>query len=234
MERPALLAAAFAVFGAPVLAQTPSVAPPEPPTFQIDAKISPPVLIHRLEPQYTEEAKSKHIEGRVIVRGIIGKDGTLSDVKVAQSLNPGLDQKAVEAVRQWKFTPASKGGKPVRVAMSVALEFKLPSAADPNFGAGAYREGEPGLVPPKPIKTAQPFYSSAAMREKIQGEVWIEAIVRPDGTVGDLRVVRSLDQKFGLDDAAVAAAKRWQFVPGKIADQPVPVLIQMVLEFRLH
>lgn len=234
MERRALLGAAFVLVAAPAFAQPASVALPEPPSFQLDAKFSPPVLIHRVEPQYTEEAKSRNIEGRVVVRATIGKDGTVTDVKVAESLNPGLDREAVASVRQWKFTPASKAGKPVRVSMSVVLKFKLPQALDPEFGKGAYRDGEPGLVPPKLIKSVQPTYTSEAMRAKIQGEVWIEAIVQPNGIVGDLRVTQSLDSKFGLDEAAVEAAKKWQFIPGKIGGVPVPVLIQLVLEFKLH
>ena len=73
------------------------------------------------------------------------------------------------------------------------------------------------------------------MRAKIQGEVHIEAIVMPNGTVGETRVVRSLDKQFGLDQAAMEGAKRWLFMPGKDRDgKAVPVRVTIILEFRLR
>ena len=56
----------------------------------------------------------------------------------------------------------------------------------------------------------------------------------PDGTVGKARILRSLDRESGLDDAALAAARQWVFVPGKFNDEAVPVRVKMSLEFRLH
>jgi len=107
--------------------------------------------------------------------------------------------------------------------------------SESEFGKGAYRDGEPGLVMPVIQHRKDPFYPPAAMREKIEGEVQIEAVVREDGTVGEVRVIKSLDTKFGLDDSAVAAVKAWVFKPGHFSDGlPVPVICLMVMEFRLH
>ena len=77
-----------------------------------------------------------------------------------------------------------------------------------------------------------PKYPSAAMRAKIQGIVEVEAVVLTDGTVGDVRVIKSLDITFGLDAQAIAAAKRWQFKPGTYNGQPVPVIVTLLLEFK--
>jgi TonB family protein len=71
------------------------------------------------------------------------------------------------------------------------------------------------------------------MHEKIQGNVELEAVVRTDGTVGDISVLKSLDQKYGLDDAAVSAAKQWVFKPGTKDGKPVNVRVVLVLTFRL-
>jgi TonB family protein len=72
------------------------------------------------------------------------------------------------------------------------------------------------------------------MRAKVQGSVLVEAVVLPDGTVGDVRVVRSLDNVFGLDQEALKAAKQWKFVPGTRFGQPVAVLVTIELTFTLR
>jgi TonB family protein len=62
----------------------------------------------------------------------------------------------------------------------------------------------------------------------------MEAVVLPDGTVGDVRVVRSLDKRYGVDDEAVKALKQWQFTPGKNKDGvSVPVVIEVEMTFTV-
>ena len=73
------------------------------------------------------------------------------------------------------------------------------------------------------------------MRAKIQGTVELEAVVLPNGTIGDIRVVRSLDRACGLDQEAINAAREWLFAPGRdAAGRPVPVIVMVILEFRIH
>jgi TonB family protein len=103
-----------------------------------------------------------------------------------------------------------------------------------GFGNGAYRPGA-GIRDPVPVRQVQPRYTGGAMRIKAQGIVQLEAIVRADGTVGDIRVIKSLDRSFGLDDEAVKAARDWLFIPGKDAQgRPVPVVVTLIMEFRIH
>ncbi len=99
-------------------------------------------------------------------------------------------------------------------------------------GGGAYRPGN-GISLPKPIREVKPTYTAEAMRAKIQGTVVVECVVLPDGTVGDVHVVRTLDSSFGLDQEAIKAAKQWRFIPGTRNGQPVPVLISIELSFHL-
>ena len=87
---------------------------------------------------------------------------------------------------------------------------------------------------PEPLRPVDPEYTSDAMRNKIQGEVHVEAIVLPNGTVGDTRVVRSLDAKNGLDQQALKAAKQWLFKPAMKDGEKVPVRVILILTFRLH
>jgi TonB family protein len=102
-----------------------------------------------------------------------------------------------------------------------------------GFGGGAYAPGS-GVSWPKVITEVKPKYTPDAMRAKLQGAVELEIVVKEDGTVGDVRVTKSLDRASGLDDAAMAAARKWLFSPGMKEGKPVPTRVGLVLEFRLH
>jgi TonB family protein len=100
-------------------------------------------------------------------------------------------------------------------------------------GGGAYRPGS-GVTNPIPLKEVKPAYTAEAMRAKVQGTVWLECIVMPDGTVGDVRVTKSLDSVFGLDQEAIKAARQWRFRPGLRQGEPVPVIVTIELTFTLR
>ena len=95
---------------------------------------------------------------------------------------------------------------------------------------GVFRPGVE-VTPPKVIKEIAPHYTPAAMKAKVQGSVFIEAVVRTDGTVGDVRVVRSLDKQHGLDEQAVQAVKEFRFTPGKKDGVAVPVIVEVQMSF---
>ena len=100
-------------------------------------------------------------------------------------------------------------------------------------GGGAYRPGN-GVTTPVVVKEVKPAYTSDAMRAKVQGSVWLECVVKPDGTVGDVKVIRSLDSTFGLDLEAMKAARAWRFRPGTRLGEPVSVLVIIQLDFTLR
>ena len=72
------------------------------------------------------------------------------------------------------------------------------------------------------------------MRAKIQGNVQLEAVVQTDGTIGEVRVTRSLDREFGMDDEAVTCLKKWLFTPGVKDGVAVPVLVEVEMTFALR
>ncbi len=102
-----------------------------------------------------------------------------------------------------------------------------------GFGGGAFRPGA-GITLPVVMREVKPAYTADAMRAKVQGSVWLECIVMPDGSVGDVKVTRSLDPIFGLDQEAIKAAKQWRFRPGMRQGEPVPVIITIELTFTLR
>jgi TonB family protein len=87
--------------------------------------ISPPGLLREVRPDYTEDARRRGIEGDVVLEIVVRSDGTVGNVRVLQGLGGGLDQRAIDAVRQWRFSPARRLGTAVDVMVEVAVEFKL-------------------------------------------------------------------------------------------------------------
>jgi protein TonB len=100
-------------------------------------------------------------------------------------------------------------------------------------GGGVYEIGN-GVSSPILIHQQDPTYTSEAMRAKVQGEVHLEAVVQTNGLLTDIKIIKSLDRTYGLDQAAIEAARKWLFTPGKKDGKAVPVHVQLILEFRLH
>jgi TonB family protein len=84
-----------------------------------------PEIVKRINPVYTEEAKAKNIEGSVMLSLTVGTDGKAHNIQVVHSLEPGLDQKAIECVQAWDFKPGTKDGAPVNLQAQIVVNFRL-------------------------------------------------------------------------------------------------------------
>jgi periplasmic protein TonB len=93
--------------------------------YKVGAGISAPQAITAPDPEYTEEARRAKTQGTCVLWLIVDSTGKPRDIKVVRGLGQGLDAKALEAVRQWRFEPAMKDGKPVDVQISVEVVFHL-------------------------------------------------------------------------------------------------------------
>ena len=102
-----------------------------------------------------------------------------------------------------------------------------------GFGGGAMKPGS-GVTNPTIIRQIDPKYTPEAMRAKIQGVVQLEAVVGTNGVITEVRIAKSLDRAFGLDEEALKTAKQWLFRPGRFQGQNVPVVVIIEMEFRLH
>ena len=87
--------------------------------------IEPPRLLREVKADYTEDARQRSISGDVVLEIVVRRDGSVGDVKILQGLAGGLNDRAVQAVRQWRFSPAHRQGAAVDVIVEVAVEFKL-------------------------------------------------------------------------------------------------------------
>ena len=100
----------------------PPVKPPDP--VRPGGVIKYPTKVHHVPPVYPRLAQDAKVEGLVILEAIIAVDGRVQDVKILRS-KPLLDQAAIDAVRQWRFTPTLLNGVPVPVIMTVTVKFEL-------------------------------------------------------------------------------------------------------------
>jgi TonB family protein len=96
-----------------------------PGAFRVGGDVKAPILTHRVEPIYTVEARRARISGIVIVEVVIDKNGRVKDAMVLKGLPFGLDQAAIDAVRQWEFRPATLNGEPVDVIFNLTINFRL-------------------------------------------------------------------------------------------------------------
>lgn len=93
--------------------------------YRIGGGVSPPSILYKVEPEYSEEARKAKFQGAVILQIIVDEHGNPRDIKIIRPLGLGLDQKAVEAVEKWRFSPGKKDGKPVPVVAQIEVNFRL-------------------------------------------------------------------------------------------------------------
>jgi TonB family protein len=87
--------------------------------------VSMPKCQHCPDPEYSQEARNKKYEGVVVLMVVVTVEGKAKNIQVMKSPGMGLDEKAIEAVRKWKFKPATKDGKPVDAQIPIEITFRL-------------------------------------------------------------------------------------------------------------
>jgi protein TonB len=94
-------------------------------TYRVGGDVKAPVVIYRVEPEYSEEARKARYQGTVVLEAVIRKDGTVDVLHLVRSLGFGLDQNAIEALRRWRFRPATKNGTAVDSTLNIEVRFNL-------------------------------------------------------------------------------------------------------------
>ncbi|HKI00638.1 MAG TPA: TonB family protein, partial [Thermoanaerobaculia bacterium] len=84
-----------------------------------------PQVVHQVQPRYTEAARRAGVQGSVIVEAIIDEKGNVDNVRVLRGLPMGLDKSAIEAIQQWRFTPATMSNRPVKVYFTLTVNFTI-------------------------------------------------------------------------------------------------------------
>ncbi len=86
---------------------------------------TPPKVVSKVEPNYTDDARSGKVEGQVVLSLEVTPQGQARNIRVTKSLDKGLDQQAIAAIEKWRFAPGVKDGKPVRVVATIEVNFRL-------------------------------------------------------------------------------------------------------------
>jgi TonB family protein len=221
-----------------------------------DVGISNPTCIFCPSPEFSEQARKAGLGGDVLLAGTVLPDGALDDVNVLRPLGLGLDAKAVEAALRWKFNPGlNTNGSPARkrVKFQVSFKFKTASGASVSSLPSKQRDdsneipmkilrmnGTDKSADPPPdltnypacIYCPRPDYPVEAKKKKIQGDVWLEALVTTEGIATDIGITKTLG--YGLDEEAVRAVKEWKFRPAlDPAGKPMDKWTQIQIQFQL-
>jgi TonB family protein len=185
------------------------------------------------QPEYPAAARQAGLEGVVLAEARVDGTGRVSDARVLRGSSPELDLAALEALRQWRFEPARRGGEPLayryRQEFRFALDPRPPES--PPAPAAAARPADVEVTPPVRLATPLPGYTAAAWAAGVEGSVEIRATIDERGEVAGIDVVRGLPH--GLTEAAVAAVRRWRFRPATRDGKPVPAEQNLSLRFAL-
>jgi len=195
-------------------------------------EIKPPKLLEKVDPVYPEEARKERVEGVVILEATTDKGGKVVKTRVLRSVDPLLDNAAVEAVEQWKYAPAVIGGKPTGIIFTVTCRFKLKDVKTEEFDMGAMIAGEDKEIkPPKLIKKVDPVYPEEAREARIQGVVVLRVWVNEEGSVEKTMTMKS-DSSI-LNEPAIEAVRQWKYEPLFREEKPTPVVFNVTISFKL-
>jgi TonB family protein len=187
--------------------------------------------VQKTDPEYTPEARIAELEGTVVLRGVIDEEGLAQDLQVAEPLGLGLDQKAIEAVKQWTFQPQLSRPQRPRIPAQIDVDFRLPShqsrwhliqvqfdtpagASRPVFVNALYPIGA-GLGP----EAMQEGRLVAAMGRLATARLTFE--IDQNGVPINLQAQQASDPVWGPEATAVVG--EWRFTPGTKYGIPVPV-----------
>ena len=95
------------------------------PVYEPGKEVKAPKLIHYVEPEFSPSSKEAFVEGTVKISTVVTRDGVPTELKVVRGLNTKEDETAMDALKQWRFQPGTKEGQPVRVRMTVEVDFHL-------------------------------------------------------------------------------------------------------------
>jgi TonB family protein len=186
--------------------------------YTIGRGISPPGVLYKPEPSYSEEARRKGIEGKIQLLVTVKTDGSVGDVKIKRSLGPGLDEQAITTIRTWRFTPAMKDGVPVAVQVTVEVQFQLYKGLSPFA-----QPPPPEDVPPKLLDT---------MPGDVRGPntVKVALIVREDGSVDPKSIKFESKVDGRIKEVVSRLVQKLRFAPGTHFGVPTKAKMQLELD----
>lgn len=194
--------------------------------------VKPPKIVKSVEPVYPEDARKRGIEGTVILEATADIKGNVQGVKVLRGVD-GLNQAAIDALKQWTYEPMMIDGKPKPVVFTVTVRFSLKDKGPKTGAEGGVVSGAKGAEEgqgPKLLKKVDPVYPEEARKQGLEGDVIIEATLDEAGKVKEAKVLRGVD---GLNHAALDAIKQWAWEPVVVDGKPKAVKYTVTIRFKL-
>jgi TonB family protein len=175
------------------------------------------VLTKRVQPEYTPEARAAGLQGSVILYLEVSPTGEAQKVQVIQSLGLGLDEKAIEAVKQWRFKPGMIEGKPTKVTQSSEVQFRLDPAACWRIRRAGYRvnrEGMHGVTQISKPELSQYIAPDKQACHSDGGVVIANLQIGKDGKPDHVKLIEA--QNEAVSDGVLDAIRLWRFQPGVV------------------
>ncbi|MDE2888128.1 MAG: M56 family metallopeptidase [Gemmatimonadota bacterium] len=196
-----------------------------------------PVLIHSVAPVYPDEAKTEGLSGNVFLKFKVNVDGSVSAIRVLRGKDI-FHKPAIDAIAQFRFTPAEREGKPVAVWMTKAIKFKLPDqkAAPPSDrsdvgGEKAFEISDVDVMPVLlNLNDIRPAYPDIAKKAGLTGRVILKFKINVDGSVNDVNVLEG-DEIFRKP--AIDAVHKFKYKPAELDGKPVAVWMTLPFRFAI-
>jgi TonB family protein len=165
--------------------------------------VTSPKVLKRSDPQFSEEATLKHIEGKVLLTVVVGEDGKTRDIQVERGPGYGLDEASVEAIQKWTFEPGKVDGVASAVALSVETSFRV------------------SLRTPKVVRRVDPEFARPGAYPRVKGKILVTLTVDENGLPTNIKVEHSAGKH--IDEEAIEAVRQWRFEPGTKDGVAVPM-----------
>jgi TonB family protein len=180
---------------------------------------TPPRLSKKAEPQYSDEARRAGLEGNVVLRVGVGVDGRTRDIKVVRGIGMGLDEKAVEAVSDWQFHPATKNGEPMEVQAQIDVNFRLLQAKW-HLGRAEFHLPDGASRPIVAMAKAPRVADDAA-----KAMTTVDFDIDENGAPTNFRRNPATDEEWASD--VIEALREWTFTPASKEGHAAPVSCTM-------
>ena len=204
----------------PIGAQS-ATTPEVPLKFGPGTGVQAPSPISKVDPAYSEEAFIAKIQGTVVIGLVVQKDGSPTDIRALRPLGFGLDEKAIEAIAQWRFKPGMKEGQPVSVIATIELTFRLPQWRTESFSVPS-RE-----IATRPSIVKDEFPPTPGGPQKIFVTFLLD--VNDQGIPENIRIEKSSDKQW--ENAALLALSQWRFSPALRDNQPVRASCRLTIAY---
>lgn len=198
-------------------------------------------ILTKVQPHYPADAKAQGVSGAVVMRAVIGKDGTIENLTVLSGPEV-LRDSAMEAVRQWVYRPFLLNGEATEVDTTITVNYSLgngPGAglagAAPEMISGPGAAGGPVrvqgvVIAGSLVSKVPPRYPADAKTRGVQGTVLMHAIIGKDGTIQDLSVISGPEE---LQASAMEAVRQWVYKPYLLNGEPTEVDTRITVNFAL-